>query len=66
MEMFRLTTVEMTLANVNVRAEKHGDQDKLAADVKLEGQFKNDIIEEFAPGLLGVRDGCLRTTSFAM
>lgn len=52
--MFRLTGVEMTLANVNVRTEKHGDQDKLATDVKLEGQFKNDIIEEFAPGLLGV------------
>ena len=42
MEMFRLTGVEMTLANVNVRAEKHGDQEKLAADVKLEGSFKND------------------------
>lgn len=54
MEMFSLKHVEMTLANVNPRTEKHGDQDKLAADVKLEGQFKNDIIEDFAPGLLGL------------
>ena len=40
------------LANVNVRAEKHGDETVAATDLKLTADFPNDVLDSLEPGLL--------------
>lgn len=52
--MFSLSKIEATVANVNFRAEIHGETDKLAADVKLEATFPVETIDELIPGLRGM------------
>jgi hypothetical protein len=49
--MFSLQKQKLKLSNINVRAEKHGDDTKLAADVKLTMKVSNDILSEFDPSL---------------
>lgn len=49
MEIFEVTD-KMTFENVNVRTEKHGDEDVLAVDLKFSGYF---TAEEIVP-LFGI------------
>jgi len=45
--MFELTKANVKIANVNPRAEKHGDENKLAADIKIELQVHNSALDSF-------------------
>lgn len=49
--MFSLTNQKLKLNNINVRAEKHGDENKLAADLKLSMKVSNDVLVHFHPSL---------------
>jgi hypothetical protein len=45
--MFGLDNAPAKIANVNPRAEKHGEDNKLAADIKIELQAHNSILDSF-------------------
>lgn len=49
--MLALQRMKATLSDVNPRAEKHGEETKMAADLKLEMNVSNDLLAEFAPTL---------------
>lgn len=51
--MFSLANTNATLVNVNPRAEKHGDENRLACDLKFEVSLPNDVLSEFHPTLKG-------------
>ena len=45
---------KMFLANVNVRAEVHGEEREPAGDLKLECDIPNDVLTELHPALKGM------------
>lgn len=45
--MFTLENQKAKLINVNPRAEKHGDENALACDLKFEIRTSNDVLAEF-------------------
>jgi hypothetical protein len=49
--MFSIQQQTATLAHLNVRAEKHGDEDVGAADLKISLTASNGILAEFHPVL---------------
>jgi hypothetical protein len=49
--MFELTETSVRLINVNPRPEMHGDETKLAADLKLQVKCGNDVLNYFDRGL---------------
>lgn len=49
--MFSIQQQIAKLAHLNVRAEKHGDEDQGAADLKIELTASNGILAEFHPVL---------------
>ena len=49
--MFSLEKQKVKLSSVNPRAELHGDDKKLAVDLKFEFKTSNDILSEFHPQL---------------
>lgn len=49
--MFELTNQQVRLANVNLRAELHGEDPKPAADLKIEAKLSNDALAQFHPTL---------------
>jgi hypothetical protein len=48
---FQLAEQRCTVTNVNVRAEKHGDDTVIACDVNLRADVAADVLDVFAPGL---------------
>ena len=49
--MFDLNKDRVRIANVNARAEKHGDDDVLACDIKCEARMANAVLSKFSPTL---------------
>lgn len=49
--MFELDTHTAKIASFNPRAEKHGDDNKLAADIKFELACSNAMLDQFHPDL---------------
>lgn len=45
--MFNLDNALVRIANVNPRAEKHGDENKLACDLKIEVKAPNSVLDAF-------------------
>jgi hypothetical protein len=45
--MFQLEKHLVKVASFNPRAEKHGDDNKLAADIKFEAKVSNAMLDEF-------------------
>lgn len=52
--MFQLDQQRATVQNVNVRAEKHGDESVIATDVNLEFDCSADALNQFDKGLTAV------------
>lgn len=50
--MFQFKEITAKLSNVNIRAEIHGEETKLAADLAIELRGPNTILDKIAPGLL--------------
>jgi hypothetical protein len=57
--MFSLTNQKAKLDAVNPRAELHGNDTKLACDLKISIKVSNDVLSEFHPSL----KGCLYTAN---
>lgn len=49
--MFELQQERVFIAHVNPRAEKHGDDNKLATDIKVEVTLANTALDDFNNGL---------------
>ena len=49
--IFSLEEVKVKLASLNPRAELHGDDTKLAVDLKFSLTISNDVLSEFHPDL---------------
>ena len=49
--MFEVDQTSAFVSSVNMRAEKHGDENKLASDIKFEVHLSNTILDEFDKGL---------------
>lgn len=49
--MFSLKDQRAKLANVNIRAELHGEDTKVAVDLKIDIKVSNDVLSEFHPDL---------------
>jgi hypothetical protein len=49
--MFRLQNQQVRIVNFNPRAEKHGEDNKLAGDLKVEVTLPNSVLDEFDKGL---------------
>lgn len=49
--MFEIKEKPVKLINVNPRPELHGDDTKLAADIKLQAQCANSVLDYFDRGL---------------
>lgn len=49
--MFSLANQKAKLTSVNPRAELHGTDHKMAADLKFEIKVSNDVLSEFDPSL---------------
>lgn len=49
--MFNLDHTLIKLMNVNPRTEKHGQDDVLAVDLKIEWRTSNDVLAKFSPTL---------------
>lgn len=47
--MFQFKEITAKLSNVNVRAEIHGEETKLAADLAIELRGPNTILDTIAP-----------------
>lgn len=47
--MFSLKDQKAKLANINIRAELHGEETKIAVDIKFEIKVSNDVLSEFDP-----------------
>lgn len=50
--MLTLTHQLIKIAHMNIRTEKHGEEDVTAVDLKLLVDLPNDYLEDLAPGLL--------------
>lgn len=49
--MFQLENQTAKLSNVNLRAELHGEETKVAVDLKFEAKLANDVLSYFDPSL---------------
>lgn len=49
--MFQLENQTAKLSNVNIRAELHGEDTKIAVDLKIDVKIGNDVLSEFDPSL---------------
>lgn len=49
--MFDLDKKNATLQHINIRDEKHGEENVLAVDLKFQADFDGDILAEFGPSL---------------
>lgn len=49
--MFQLENTTAKLSNVNLRAELHGEETKVAVDLKFEVKLGNDVLAYFDPSL---------------
>lgn len=49
--MFELQAEPVKLAHINIRTEKHGEEDVQAVDVKFERVGANTMLDDIAPGL---------------
>lgn len=49
--MFALNKTNAVIVHLNMREEKHGEEDVLAVDVKLRADVPNSFLDELAPGL---------------
>jgi hypothetical protein len=49
--MFTLNNETVRLANINTRTEKHGEDDVLACDIKLEFKTANAVLSKFSESL---------------
>lgn len=49
--MFNLTNTDAKLANLNPRAEKHGEENALACDIKLEIECHSTVLDHFDKSL---------------
>jgi hypothetical protein len=49
--MFELSKHNCKIAHLNIRTEAHGEENVLAADVKVEADMTNDFLSYLAPGL---------------
>lgn len=49
--MFDIEKKACTLQHINIRDEKHGEENVLAVDIKFAGDFDGDILAEFGPEL---------------
>lgn len=49
--MFELSKHTSTIAHLNIRTEKHGEEEVLAADVKVTADVTNDFLSYLAPTL---------------
>lgn len=49
--MFSLSEQRAKLSNVNIRAEIHGEETKIAVDLKIDVKMSNDVLSEFSPEL---------------
>lgn len=50
--MFSTDKQEMHFSNLNTRSEKHGPEDKPAADITLSCSFPNKVLNSFQDGLM--------------
>ena len=50
--MFNPKGVAVTIAHINLRDERHGDETVSAADLKCKTTLANSWLDQFAPGLL--------------
>jgi hypothetical protein len=49
--MFELSKHQCKIAHINIRTEKHGEEEILAADVKVEADVTNDFLSYLDPTL---------------
>ncbi len=49
--MFDIENKACTLQHINIRDEKHGEENVLAVDIRFSGDFDGDILAEFGPAL---------------
>lgn len=49
--MFDLDKKQCTLQHINIRDEKHGEENVLAVDLKFQANFDGGILAEFGPAL---------------
>lgn len=49
--MFHLNEEPVKLSHINIRTEKHGEEDVQAVDVKFERVGSNTMLDDIAPGL---------------
>ncbi len=49
--MFQLENQTAKLSNVNLRAELHGEETKIAVDLKFDTKLSNDVLSYFDPDL---------------
>lgn len=50
--MFEVDKTRAFVSSVNMRAEKHGEENVLASDIKLEVKLSNTVLNEFDKGLM--------------
>lgn len=50
--MFEVDQTRAFVSSVNMRAEKHGDENVLASDIKFEVHLPNTVLNEFDKGLM--------------
>lgn len=50
--MFQLQKQKAKLAHINIREEKHGEDDVLAMDLKITADMANTFLNQIAPGLM--------------
>ena len=49
--MFALEKVSATIAHLNTRLEKHGEEEMLAADITVTADVANSFLDKLSPGL---------------
>ena len=49
--MFQLENHTAKLSNLNLRAELHGEETKVAVDLKFDMKLSNDVLSYFDPSL---------------
>jgi hypothetical protein len=49
--MFGLTDHNVSVTNLNLRVEKHGDERKPACDIKIVADIPSERLNEISPGL---------------
>lgn len=51
--MFTLTSQQCKIAHINIRTEKHGEEDVTAVDIKVQSDLSNDFLSYLSPTLKG-------------